>query len=126
MPGRTARNASLPYTCPMQLRAAAALFTLILACAPAMAEARPAGTLDRLVADLDARLAQALGERDLSALDLGLAVRPLGGTPVRLSQVVGQLMLERLRARAPRSLTLAPDGQDQAGRSAWTADWCWF
>jgi len=104
----------------MLSRAAASLLTLLLVCAPAPSAAKPAGTLDRLADDLDARLGAALGDRALGELDLGLAVRPLGGTPDRLGQVIGRLMLERIRARKPRSLTLAPGGLDEAGRRAWT------
>ena len=120
MPGTSARNLRLPYTCRMLSRAAASLLTLLLVCAPAPSAAKPAGTLDRLADDLDARLGAALGDRALGELDLGLAVRPLGGTPDRLGQVIGRLMLERIRARKPRSLTLAPGGLDEAGRRAWT------
>lgn len=98
----------------------ALLILLILLCSPGTASAGPAGTLDRLVADLDVRLGEALGERDLSELDMGLAVRALGGTPDRLGEVVSQLLLARLRARAPRSVSLAARDLDKAAQQAWT------
>ena len=104
----------------MLSRPVALLVALMLVFHASLAVAGPAGTLDRLVADLDARLSEGLGGLDLSEQDLGLQVRTLGGAPDRLGEVVGQLLLARLKARAPRSIALAPRGLDEAGRQAWT------
>ena len=94
---------------------------MLLAAAPRPAAGGASGTLDRLVADLDAKLGSALDGRDAGQLDFGLAMRGLGATPPRLVQVVAELLLPRLRARGLRSVARVPEGMEAGPRRAWAA-----
>jgi len=78
--------------------------------------AGPAGTLDRLVADLDARLGNALTGRALKNADMVLAVSQGAGAPLKLVQVLEGQVLGKLNARGFRSVTRAKAGLDAEGR----------
>jgi hypothetical protein len=64
--------------------------------------AAPAGTLDQLVSDFDAKLDRALQGHDLRHADLALALRPGAGVSDRLTEVLRTLIKGKLAAKGLR------------------------
>jgi hypothetical protein len=78
--------------------------------------AAPAGTLDQLVHDLDAKVDLALKGRALKRCDLALALRAGPGVTPRLVQAVRSLVIGKLATKGLRSHGELPAGLDPRAR----------
>jgi len=87
---------------------AATVAILLLCGLPQPGAAGPAGTLDRLVEELDLRLDSAFRGRALSGDDLALALRRGQEASLELVDVVRKLLLGRLQRRGARSVAEIP------------------
>jgi hypothetical protein len=98
----------------MRRLALIALFALLLGGRDP--QAAPAGTLDQLAHDLDAKIDLALKERALKRCDLALALRGGPGATPRLVQAVRSLVIGKLALKGLRSVGELTAGQDARGR----------